>query len=105
MKRLNPRYLLNPKLFAEHEPVVLGGLHAEPVESRLFLRASSYPANNASAIPNPLLNLNNAVQLTVSIFSCLNETAAAMDCETSYPVAVREKVFIRERKAPHNFSM
>lgn len=43
MKKLNPRCLLDPKLFAGHEPVVLGGLHAEPVESRLILRASSYP--------------------------------------------------------------
>lgn len=91
MKKPNPRYLLDPKLFAEHGPVVLGGPHAEPVESRLILRVSSYPVNHPSATHYPLSNLSNTVQLTVSIFSCLNATAAAMDCETSYPIEIRGK--------------
>lgn len=86
MKKLNPRYLLDPKLFAEHGPIVLGDLHAEPVESLLILRVSSYPVKYPSATHYSSSNLSNAVQLTVSIFSCLNATAAAMDCETSYPI-------------------
>lgn len=91
MTKLNPKYLLDSTLFAEHGPVVLGDLHAESVENRLVLQASSYPTIYTSDIPNPRLNLAKSIQLTVSIFSCLNATAAAMDCEISYPIAVRGK--------------
>jgi hypothetical protein len=50
MKTLNPRYLLDSKLFAEHELVFLGGPHVESVENRLILQVSSYPTDHLSAI-------------------------------------------------------
>jgi hypothetical protein len=83
MTKLNPRCQLDPKLFAEHKQVVLGGLHAAPVESQLSPRVSSCSINFPLATCYFYRKCLKDSQPTVSTFSCLKATASTIDCDIS----------------------